>query len=242
MKNLLSKITKPILVSALSLGLSSGIAAQKPDNPKFKFNYRFGYDMGISNYKNYKEELTPSSDWEKRFQPSGGTMKLTEKNPWFRWDFFLGLEPAIKKQNFEIGLPIYFYTSNIFPIIQSKLMVDWWDPVAVQDVVFKKKTPSFGISVKLGDENPVLFQILNYNAKVVRRDYDGIDCWGCRNTSKVYEKKTLDENLWVQKFSVGIHRENYEESGYIGLYFERAKGFSNFGFNVSFDGFSDGSK
>ncbi|MCJ7447719.1 MAG: hypothetical protein MUO72_08500 [Bacteroidales bacterium] len=246
MKNLLSKIAKPLLIPALALGLSTGIKAQDArDDNKLKFDFRFkaGFEAGIS-YS--KQELEPYTNWESNFNlprwPSNQSASLDKVNTFVTGDLIFGVKPLIKKGAFELGFPINFYLSQAFSRPVTKLKADLRDfaegfKLKVSDIRIRREFPAWGISTRIGRESGIEFQYLRYKYSLFKKTYKEevtSTCDVCGNKYKSYSSIVMDKTKFgtgqAQNFSIGFWAE--EEASF-SLYLEKAGKFVHGGFTYT---------
>jgi hypothetical protein len=218
MKNLLSRIAKPLLIPALALGLSTGIKAQnvrdenKVNENRLKFNlsFTFGMEGGVS----YSRQKLLSTEYY-----SGD--KIREQYILPQADMMFVLEPLFKKGKFEWGFPIYYGISNAPDLgIRTEQLYDKEEDEAFEQTIMTKKFPSFGISTRITRENkePRLWlELLTY-------PYTLLD-----------KNSLLDKKRWAQKATVGWFYDTRKDPdpfkyAYFGFYLERAHKFIETGF------------
>jgi len=87
--------------------------------------------------------------------------------------------------------------------------LDWWDPVALQDIALRR-SPSFGVLVGLLGGHAYNRAVLQYAFTVQQyditvRDYAGVDCVDCKNTSYVKTSTTISSGAaWRHTITFGV--------------------------------------
>jgi hypothetical protein len=236
MKNLLSKITKPLLIPALALGLSTGIKAQD-ENIQYKLNklkpdiyFTVGFNLGI----------THSEQNILKLQDFNYLDNAEKRATLWRGDFPVGLEPIIRKGNFELGFPVYIYLSDLGDLSKTSEKISTRQYKGgltnlIQDITLKKTTPAFGVSIR---DKKLKIEYLLYKYKLLRQAYEyhtRVICGPCGTYETSGPEVVSSEKLrtgWSQNLSGGLFYEAGEERRvkiFTGAYFEHAYKFNEFG-------------
>ncbi len=140
---IVSKLKKPLLVSALALNLLGGINAQ--DNLELKIGGGASFDFGLAFYS---KKLEAYDGWQNNFPDSRGEMELDKTKSNFSAGVDLAIEPYVCFKGFGVGLVggvsldnIIYGKNRIFSKIDLK---NWkYDYVRIQEFSGKQTTPLF---------------------------------------------------------------------------------------------------
>jgi hypothetical protein len=219
MKTLLSKLTKPLLIPALALGLSTGIKAQD-QNAQYKLKpdiyFTIGFNLGITHSE---QNILNSAE---------------KKSTLWRGDFPVGLEPIIRRGWFELGFPVYIYLSDLADLSKvSEKILRQSD--LIEDITLRKKTPAFGVSIR---DKKFKIEYLLYKYKLLRQTYEyytRVVCGPCGTYETSGPEVASREQLgtgWSQNLSGGLFYETGEAGKvkiFTGIYFEHAYKFNELG-------------
>ncbi|MCX6702142.1 MAG: hypothetical protein NTX96_03050 [Candidatus Zambryskibacteria bacterium] len=177
------------VVAALFLVAGTAFAQE---SPRWSIDFMLDTGRTSSDYK-----TTPREGWQKDFQPPGRSMKVSTMNPTHSSTTIrLGLSFDIlrTKSGWRLRVPISeqlagwsgSYINSFGQEELAKATADWWDPVTVSDVVVKRYVPRIGLEVVRGR---FMFGVSGQYFTVSERQFRGVDCSGCVNTSKVISSK-----------------------------------------------------
>jgi hypothetical protein len=146
------------------------------------------------------DKPTVPEDWKTRFvPPSDNGMDL--RNIPFSFSLGAEISPVLsqKQKSWRISLPISyrivsFHFGHIYLLKDGAAVttVDWWDRVAVADVVAKHYSPRIGVELAKG-RNSYAVSLQHY--RLVEQQYVGKDCHGCPNTSSVFASRDLGSGV-----------------------------------------------
>jgi hypothetical protein len=212
-----------LVVIALVFATGTVFSQESP-----RWSVDFMLDVGRVS-TDYTANLRPN--WQKDFQPPGGNMKInvveqSRSSSIIRIGFSYDLLRT--ESGWRLRLPISKQlvrltggADNSFG--QERLastMANWWDPVTVSDVVIKRSAPRFGLEVVRG---PLMIGVSAQYYTLMERQYRGVDCYGCRNTSEVISSKNSNGISPRLEFFLGPFGAFYE--------FTSSKA-ANFGFTL----------
>jgi hypothetical protein len=177
-----------VVLFVLFLGAASNIFANDIQE-RFRVNVTTDVGVSVSSYK-----PTLGKNWQSLFVPNGGTMKLGTTSHPFEFAFGAEFVPVLAKGRVRIPisyglLDITRSGARLARREVSSTTVHWWDPVTAADVVVEHFSPRVGVGIKIG-KSVFIPSVQHY--RLVAREFTGVDCQGCKNTSKVYSGKKLE--------------------------------------------------
>lgn len=81
-------------------------------------------------------------------------------------------------------------------------VVHWWDPVVGNAVDMRQALPTFGIQY-LSNGGGIGYSITRY--RFTKQEYEGVDCWGCQNGSRVISSEPYGAS-WGHRISLVVYR------------------------------------
>jgi hypothetical protein len=227
MKSLLSKLGKTLLIPVLAWNLNTGKVEAQEKSP-FEISLNLGFESGVS-YSPLK--LEPYDNWKSNFEYKE-IDRLENKKIILHGDMFLGIEPKIKANSFKVGFPINFYLTQ-FSFIKDKAVIKnqvyygdlslLEDKDRINDIILKKKTPSFGISLGLGKENKFWVEFLTYRYDLIEQSYEDKDF---NHKASIFKKNKIEEG-WAQKISIGHCN--------LSIYLERTGNYNEIGISIKYN-------
>jgi hypothetical protein len=148
MKNLLSKIAKPLLISALALSMSMKDA----DAQKLEFKPEISVGGKLTNHGGLKVY----DDWQKHFLKLSGDEELKYKKVGYYFDSQVGADIGIALKNFSFGLTSRYYVTDFKKerTLSAVELHNWhYDYVRIHEFSLKQTTPSLGIYLNFPIDN-----------------------------------------------------------------------------------------
>lgn len=202
-----------------AVATTSGAFAE--DGKRFTFGVSVDIGAGVTSLKPALD-----SDWQGRFTPAGGTMKVATSSNFATIGLGAEISTALTRSG-NIRIPISYQlidvrladkNSDIYFARQgiSASGTSWWDYVIAGDVVANHFSPRVGLEIG-GKGFAVIPSVQHY--QLVNRKFYGIDCQGCKNSSKVYSKEILESGISPRLDIVKKLGDSGSTQG-IGLYVE----------------------
>jgi len=190
---------KKSLVLGIFLLSLSGMAMAQTTTREDRNSFDVALDFGASKTS---IETTLSPAWPRLFVPAGGTMEIDESgSTQFAFAFRLGYSRVLfgnDRWGGLLRLPIsyqvlgYSAGSHLNKQGLARTTLTWWDPVTVSDVVVSHKTPRVGIEYVKGRFS---MAISAQHYAISTREFEGVDCQGCRNSSKVFLTNEVESGI-----------------------------------------------
>jgi hypothetical protein len=144
MKNILSKLAKPLLIPvlALSMNLKNADAQKLEFNPVISAGGKFTNHAGLKVY----------DDWHKHFLNLRGDEELKYKKVGYYFDSQVGVDVGLAFKNFSVGLTSRYYITDLKKerTLSAVELHNWYFNYArIHEFSLKQKTPSIGIYVNL---------------------------------------------------------------------------------------------
>lgn len=247
-ENLIGKIGKALLIPSLAFSLSNNDVKAQDKETSFGVNLGIGMDYPILN--NLTSDLIRDFDayegWEDNFVPKfRGPEDLEYNENYFISQVGLKIEPTLSTPKVEIGIPIYV-SSNLVKSDIKLIDMHWCDPdMEVSKLSYRNIFPQTGISVnsKLNERVSIEASHTFSRYKLERTDYEGVDCPGCPNWTKVINQEELGRGN-LNRTSLGTKiklgkEESLKSSNFsgdigIGLYYSKLQeGLSSYGIYYS---------
>jgi len=226
MKNILAKITKPLLIPVLALSMN----LKNADAQKLEFNPGFYIGGGATTYSNLKIY----DDWQSHFKGLSGDEVLKYKKIRGHFNFQPALDLGIAFKNFSFGFNLGYSVSEAVKekTLSSIDLYNWhYNYARIREASLKQKTPSLGIYLKfpVGDDGKICLRgsarkvDINeikrediYFAPESKCDQTPID--DTKNSTREFERigcKTLLNKI-------GLEYQSFVEEGLsgFGLYYE----------------------